>query len=72
MQGSGTVAHRPITLHDFFYAPVKVLKSLIHYGETVGLVQYISISLTAAKGLSGTDLMVRHTLSIFKRLPLLT
>lgn len=51
---------------------MKVPKSLIHYGHTVGLVEYISISLTAAKGLNGTDLVVRHTLSVFERLPLLT
>lgn len=72
MQGSGTVAHRPITLQDFFSAPVKVPKSLIHYGQTVGLVEYISIRLTAAKGLNGTDLVVGHTLSVFQRLRLLT
>ena len=72
VQGSGTEAHRPITLQDFFSAPVKVPKSLLHYGQTVGLVEYISISLTAAKGLNGTDLVVGHTLSVFQRLSLLT
>lgn len=72
VQGWGTVAHRPITLQDFFSAPVKVHKSLLHYWQTVGLVEYKSISLTAAKGLNGTDLMVRHTLSVFWHLPLLT
>lgn len=73
VQGSGKVAHRPITLQDFFSAPVKVLKSLIHYGQTVGLVEYISISLTAVKGPNGTDMvMVSHTLPIFKRFPVLT
>lgn len=71
VQGSGTVAHRPITLQDFFSAPVKVPKSLIHYWQTVGLAEHKSISLTAAKGLNGTDLMVRHTLSVFQRLPVL-
>lgn len=34
--------------------------------------EYISISLTAAKGLNGTDLVVRDTLSVLQRLPLLT
>lgn len=47
-------------------------KSLIHYGQTAGLLEYISINLTAAKGLNGTDLMVKHTFPVFKRLPLLT
>lgn len=50
---------------------MKVPKSLIHYEQTVGLVEYISLTLTAAKGLNGTDLVVGHTLSIFNRPPVL-
>lgn len=56
----------------FLSDPVKVPKSPSHYGQTVGLVEYISISLTATKGLNGTDVTVRHTLPVFERLPLLT
>lgn len=47
-------------------------KSLLHYGQTVGLAEYISISLTAAKGLNGAGLTVGHALSVFHSPPLVT
>ena len=49
-----------------------MLKSLSHYGQTVGLVEYVSVGLTAVKGLNGTDLLVGHTLSVLQRLSLHT
>lgn len=50
---------------------MKVPKSLIHYVQTVGLAEYVSVSLTAAKALHGTDFLVSHTSSLFQSLPVL-
>lgn len=46
-------------------------KSPIHYVQTLGLEEDVSISLTAAKGLKRTVLVVGHTSPVFGSLPVL-
>lgn len=46
-------------------------KSPIHYVQTSGLEEDVSISLTASEGLSGTVLAVGHASSVFGSLPVL-
>lgn len=46
-------------------------KSPIHYVQTLGLDEDVSISLTTAKGLNGTVLAVGHTSPVFGSLPVL-
>lgn len=45
-------------------------KSLIHYVQTVGLAACVRVSLTAAKALGGTGVLL-HASSFFQSLPVL-
>ena len=40
--------------------------------DTPGLEEDVSVSLTAAEGFSGAELVVGHTLSVFQKLPVFT